>query len=813
MGAAETRCFHCGEPVPNDSKITVSYNDESQPVCCTGCEAVFNLISSAGLDRYYRFRQEVGRKATDDLEANRQAWQAVDDRESFWGTPTPEGRRDLLLQVQGIKCAACAWLIRSQLERSSGVHSVQVDIATGYTNICWEPERIRLSKIAMTLFELGYVPHLPIASVEEQGRRKEQRDSLKRLGIAGLGMMQVMMYAVGLYAGDSQGISPAARGFLTWVSLLVTLPVLLYSGRVFFIGAWHSISSGRPGMDVPVSLAIGLAFIASCFNFFRGSGEVWFDSVVMFIFFLSLGRYVELILRHRNLQAGTALARLMPEWAQRITLTGSVERIPSGDVSKGDQVRVPPGEAFPADGIIISGTSHVDESLLTGESMAHVRGKGDKIVAGTMNLNQSVDIKVTASGDDSTISALGRMVLAAQTRSVSNLGMPSWLIPGFIVTVLVLAGATWLFWQQVQPEQAFSATLAVLVASCPCALSLALPAVYSAASHSMMTEGMLLTRGDALHELMRVDTVVFDKTGTLTLGQPTISRLTLNPERPEHTKDTVMNLSAAMEAHSNHPVARAFAHADFELPAQDVRFTQSGGLAGTVGEQLYYLGSPDFISEATGQASEPDTKGDVFLADGQSWLACFSLSDQLRDGIVPALTQLADRGLDVHMVSGDGEAAVRRVAGQLGIDSWSANQKPEQKLLAIKALQDQGRVVLMVGDGANDGPVLAAADVSMTVQGATELANSTADVILTSESMELLSRVFEIAASARSLIRQNLSWALIYNASVMPLAMTGMLKPWMAALGMSASSLLVVLNASRLSASRNRSESPVPNQA
>jgi Cu2+-exporting ATPase len=323
----------------------------------------------------------------------------------------------------------------------------------------------------------------------------------------------------------------------------------------------------------------------------------------------------------------------------------------------------------------------------------------------------------------------------------------------------------------------------------------------------MMTEGMLLTRGDALHEMMRVDTVLFDKTGTLTLGQPAISQLALNPERPEHNKDTVMSISAAMEAHSNHPVARAFAHADFELPAENLKFTQPGGLVGKVGEKRYYLGSPEFVRETTGEVAVADSDGDVFLADGQSWLACFSLTDRLREGSAKALTQLAEKGLDIHMVSGDGEAAVGRVAAQLGINSWSAKQQPEQKLHAIKALQEQGRVVLMVGDGANDGPVLAAANVSMTVQGATELANSTADVILTSASMELLSRVFEIAARARSLVRQNLSWALIYNASVMPLAMSGTLKPWMAALGMSASSLLVVLNASRLSANRNPTES------
>ena len=494
MESTENGCFHCGEPIPDGTSLYLLRDGQKKAVCCSGCQAVAELIFASGLGRYYQFRQDLGRKAGEDFQNDIAAWRGCDDRESLWGAELAEGRRDLLLQTEGIRCAACAWLIRSHMENKPGVQSVQVDTATGYTRIVWSPESNRLSSLAEALMELGYKPHLPLASAEEQGRQEERRDSMKRLGVAGLGMMQVMMYAVGLYAGDAYGIAVAERSFLEWVSLMVTLPVLLYSGRIFFTGAWRSIRAGRPGMDVPVALAISLAFIASCFNFFRGQGEVWFDSVVMFIFFLSLGRHIEMMLRHRNLQAGTALARLLPEWAERITAQGR-ETVPSSDLVDGDRVLVRVGESFPADGLIRDGVTDVDEALLTGESRAVSRRGGDAVIAGTINLSQPVEVEVTASGQETTISSLGRLLLLAQSRRPASSGIPSWLVPVFIIAVLLIAGGTWVGWQFVDPGRAFSAILSVLVASCPCALSLALPVVYAAASHRLLDEGILLTRG------------------------------------------------------------------------------------------------------------------------------------------------------------------------------------------------------------------------------------------------------------------------------------------------------------------------------
>jgi Cu2+-exporting ATPase len=799
--APTAACFHCGEPIPAGVSLYVTRDGQRRAVCCAGCQAVAELIFRSGLSRYYQFRQELGRKAEEDLAHELNAWQGCDARESLWGVELPEGRRELLLQTEGIRCAACAWLIRSHLENLAGVQSTQVDTATGYTRIIWRPDETRLSRLAAGLMELGYKPHLPLASAEEQGRQAERRNSMKRLGVAGLGMMQVMMYAVGLYAGDAFGIAIAERSFLTFVSLLVTLPVLLYSGRVFFEGAWRSLRAGRPGMDVPVALAISLAFLASCFNFFRGQGEVWFDSVVMFIFFLSLGRHMEMMLRHRNLQAGAALARLLPEWAERVR-EGIRETVPAGDLEQGDRVLVACGASFPADGVIHEGATEVDEALLTGESRAVAKSEGDEVIAGTINLTQPVEVAVKASGQETVVSALGRLLLRAQSTRPSTNSLPPWLVPVFISAVLVIAGFTYLAWSALGDARAFPAMLAVLVASCPCALSLALPVVHAAASRRLLDEGVLLTRGDALQALNEVDTVVFDKTGTLTGGSPELVSVELNPERGDVEETLPLRIAAALEMNSAHPVARALQSAQRgsgssgpgPLRAKRVTVTPGQGLQGVIGDAAWRIGTAEYVG--IGDAAIIDDA--VWLGDDTGWVARFRFRDSLRNNAVDTVRDLQAFGLDTIILSGDANAAVQSVADRLGIEFYHARQTPTMKLQQLQSLREAGRRILMVGDGVNDAPVLAAADVSMTVKGGAELANSTADLILTSDSLGLVVVARRIAARARQLVAQNLTWAVIYNASVVPLAIAGMLKPWMAALGMSLSSLLVVANASRL---------------
>ncbi len=788
-------CFHCGEPVPSSCNLSVEVEGQMQPVCCSGCEAVANLILQSGQSRYYQFRTEIAPKPAEEDVGIEESWQRFDERHSLWGTALKDGRFELLLQVEGIRCAACAWLIRSQLEARQGIDQVQVDVATGFVRINWQPDKLRLSKIAAILSGVGYRPHLPLASAESMGRQEERRNALKRLSVAGLGMMQVMMYAVALYAGDAMGISEASERFLQWVSLIVTAPVLLYSGRVFYTSAWRSLSNRRVGMDVPVALAISIAFIMSCINFFTGHGHVYFDSVVMFIFFLSLGRYAELVIRHRNLQTGLALARLLPEWAELIK-DGETEQVPATDLRIADLVRVRAGQTFPADGLITSGLTEVNEALLTGESRPVEKHVGDKVIAGSINQSQTVEMKVSKDPDDSTVSVMGRMLLKSQTHRSRYARLSERYAGWFVAVVLSIAGLTALWWLLHDTSMLFPATLAVLVISCPCALSLATPAAIASSSRALLEQGVLLTKSAALEALSGVDTIVFDKTGTLTSGSPSVVNTVINPDREEYNKETAFYIASQLELDSTHPVANAFDSTKANRDTVSAVVNHDNGVEGRVDDLDYRLGNADFtgvnVTELTGNL------GRVWLVDESGWIARFDLDDGLRDAAAETISALRARGMDLMILSGDHDEAVASTAERTGITNWYAGQSPKMKMEFLESLQAQGKTVLMVGDGINDAPVLSMANVSMTVSGASELANSTADFILTANSLKYIDYVFKTSDDTHTVIRQNLLWALAYNLLAVPFAAAGMIVPWMAALGMSLSSLLVVLNSGRL---------------
>lgn len=788
-------CFHCGEPVPSICNLSVEAEGQVQAVCCSGCEAVANLILQSGQSRYYQFRTENAPKPAEADARIEDSWLRFDERHSLWGSPLKDGRYELLLQVEGIRCAACAWLIRSQLEARQGIDQVQVDVATGFVRINWQPDKLRLSKIAAILSGVGYRPHLPLAGAEAMGRQEERRSALKRLGVAGLGMMQVMMYAAALYAGDAMGISEGSERFLQWVSLIVTAPVLLYSGRVFYTSAWRSLRSLRVGMDVPVALAISIAFIMSCINFLTGNGHVYFDSVVMFIFFLSLGRYAELVIRHRNLQTGLALARLLPEWAELIR-DGQTEQIPATDLRKSDRVRVRAGQTFPADGFVITGNTEVNEALLTGESRPVVKHVGDKVIAGSINKSQTVEVEVSEDPDDSTVSVMGRMLLKSQTHRSRYARLSERYAGWFVAVVLTVASLTAVWWLIHDVNMLFPATLAVLVISCPCALSLATPAAIASSSRALLEQGVLLTRGAALEILSSVDTIVFDKTGTLTIGTPSIVNTVINPAREGYSQEHVLRIAALLEADSSHPIAKAFSAVEAERTSVRDVVNHENGIEGRVDNIPYRLGNAAFtrvnVISITGEL------GRVWLTDELGWIARFDLDDGLRDAATETISALRARDLELIILSGDHKQAVASVAQRTGINTWYAEQNPKMKMEFLEALQARGKTVLMVGDGINDAPVLSVANVSMTVSGASELANSAADFILTGNSLKYVEYAFKTGSNTRGVIRQNLLWALAYNLLAVPFAAAGLIVPWMAALGMSLSSLLVVLNSGRL---------------
>jgi len=804
-------CFHCGETLTGTEPWFIEIDSERHRVCCPGCKAVGELIRESGLADFYRFRTMPAIRPRDGAvdPAPDLPWQPFDRPEMLdtISAPAGEGLRSCTMLVEGVRCAACGWLIERSLEQVPGVREIRVNPATARARLVWEPGTLPLSGALGVLSRLGYQPHPGSAGAADMALR-ERRGALRRLGVAGIGMMQVMMYAVAMYVGAFQDMDPGLEQLFRWVSLVVATPVALYAGRPFFTGAWRDLRAGRPGMDVPVALAVGAAWTASVLHTIAGQGEIYFDSVTMFVFFLSLARYLEMGARHRAGDTQEALARLLPESARR-RRGDDWETVALRELKPGDIVLVRYGETLPADGRLQSREARLDESMLTGESRPRRRRTGEAALAGSINLGDPLEFAVERTGGETLVSGIGRLLDRAQAERTPVAAAADRVARWFVIGVLSAAALTWFAWNAIDPSRAFEITLAVLVVTCPCALSIATPAALTAATGFLARRGLLVTRAGAIERLAGVRRVIFDKTGTLTLGQPRITSV----ETPDGAgPERALGIAAALEAVSEHPIARAFSVAHPAAPATGVTVHAGLGIEGSVAGERWRLGRPDWAA-ALCRRPAPHSAGDetiVCLAGEQEVAAVFRLADRLRSGARGQLGKLRDFGLSLEIASGDAPDAVAPVAEAVNVDHWRAGMTPEDKLALLRARQQAGDPVVMVGDGVNDAPVLAGADVSVAMAAGTPLAQTSADMVLLGDSLAPLAA--GVAQSRRTLriIRQNLAWAAAYNTVALPLAATGFIAPWMAAIGMSASSLLVVLNALRLSRAPAELSSPAP---
>jgi Cu2+-exporting ATPase len=643
--------------------------------------------------------------------------------------------------------------------------------------------------------ELGFKPHLMTAEAVEQCAQQERRSLLKRLAVAGLGMMQVMMFAIALYAGDFQGMEANIRDYLRIISLIVTTPVLVYAGAPFFRNAYHALRARSISMDVPVSLGLMLAFTASLINTWRHVGEVYFDSVVMFIFFLTVARYVEMIARHTNTSVTDSLSRLLPVIAHRV-MGERHEDVAVAELNVGDLLLVRVGEIVPADAVVYEGETRLDEAMLTGEPMPVRRGVGQRVVAGTLNLDAPVVVKVTAVGATTILSGIVALLNRAQADRPAVTRAADRTASHFLWRVVIVAAIVGTAWSFVDPTRALPAMLAVLVVACPCALSLATLVVVSSATTALARRGVLVTNADAIEALAKVSHVVFDKTGTLTNG-----RLRITDCRPSSGWSTAgcMDIAAALEIHSEHPIARAFA-TDHELvpTATELQVMPGNGIEGVVNGVRYRLGTPKFVGELTAQTQTIEYGMNIVLGDRHGQIGAFCVGDTLRPEAPIVVSILKRLGLGTELLSGDVAYAVARVAADCTIDTCSARQSPQDKLERIRKLTRAGEFVAMVGDGINDAPGLSGASVSIAMSHGSPLAIASADLILLNDSLDRLPEVFTLAKRARVIMKQNLAWAAAYNLSAMPLAALGLIPPWLAAIGMSLSSIMVVLNALRI---------------
>jgi len=702
-----------------------------------------------------------------------------------------ESTAEVTIYAGGMYCSACSWLIETSLASISGIRSADVNPMTHRVRVRWSHDVIGLGDILATLANLGYHPQPLTADDSVRPEIAEQRMALKRLLVASLGMMQVMMFAVGLYAGEFSGIDADMRHFLRLVSFFVTTPVVFYAGRPFFVSAWRGLAARMPGMDLPVSIAIGAAYAASVYATFTRGPSVWFDSVAMFVFFLTLGRYLEMRARHRSIDRGAALSQILPNTT---TLLVDDKRtvVPVAQLAKDDIVLIRAGDPVPADGIIVAGTTSVDEALLTGEAEPQARSVGELLTAGSINLGAQVEMRVHATGGDTTLGTISRMSEKARFTRPAFVRLADRLASYVVIALLFVATAVALYWYLTAPERAFVITLSVLVVTCPCALALATPAAFAAAGSRFSELQLLVTNGNAIEVLARATHIVFDKTGTLTVGKPTLESLAVFDKA--YGEEYCLRVAAALEQASSHPVANAF-RSDQVLPlVTEPTVHVAEGVSGIIDGQTFRIGKADFAI-AMNDASGSDS---IVLAVNGHRVAEFTVRDPLRPGAQEALQSLRSLGIKLSLASGDNEQNVAAVADSLGISDYSFDCTPEEKLEIIEKLQSRGERVVMVGDGINDAPVLAGADTSIAPAHGALLAQTSADVIMLGESLHPLVTALAMSRKTLGIVRQNLVWAIVYNATALPLAVVGLVPPWLAAIGMSASSLVVVLNALRL---------------
>uniref|UniRef100_B1XVU9 Heavy metal translocating P-type ATPase n=1 Tax=Polynucleobacter necessarius subsp. necessarius (strain STIR1) TaxID=452638 RepID=B1XVU9_POLNS len=799
-------CYHCSSQILPADLIEAELGGESRLFCCPGCMAIAQTIHGEGLEVFYARRSQSGDKPAAYLASNEipEKLKPYDDPSLLGRFTRADGGGDDLvttLRLEKIRCAACVWLCEQHLRRIAGVKDVQINYVTQKVIVHFSPEKTSLARLLFEIERIGYEAWPFEHSQSLDKAKTERRKLLMRLGVAMLGMMQVMMYAWPTYTGSD--ITPEFDLLMGWASWALTVPVMVYSAGPIFQAAWRSLRSFRQtytlGMDVPIALALALAFIAGSINLVTGSGKSYFDSITMFVAFILAARYVELLARQDAQGGAEALAKQLPatcERAPNYPASQEIEVVPVVNCNPGEVLRVSPGEVVPADGILIENVSALDESLLTGESKPVEKTIGDRVYAGTHNILNPFFMRVDAVGQSTRIAGIASLLDQALLAKPVMVSLAEKWTAYFVAFLLLSAFASSAIWFYFDPSRAWTVLVSVLVASCPCALSLAVPTAMAAAQGAVTKLGLLIVRGHVIEGLVKATDLVLDKTGTLTMGQPELQEI-INL-RPGYCREDALALAAALEVGQRHPLAlsliRAAEAENLSLPALSEPVTNLLGRGLSSG--AYRLGSALWLGVE--QGAQLGQYGQVHLADEDGLVASFIFLDTPRVGLEQFLKTVKARNISVHLVSGDDQETVAWWAHHVGIESYQGGCTPEDKYDYIECLQKEHRFVWAIGDGVNDAPLLARADVSIAVGAGAPLAAAGADAILTAASLEPLAKTLLLADKTQTIIKENLWWALVYNLLAIPAAMMGWVNPWVAGIGMSLSSLAVTLNAWRL---------------
>lgn len=786
-------CYHCGLPIErsDEGKFQTVILGQPRAMCCPGCEAVSEAIVNNGLEDYYQFRTEPAQKSDDGILDTLDKLKIYDEPALQDEFVFDEGQhKQIQLTLEGITCAACGWLIEKQLSKVEGIKQIAVNVQERRALVTWSPLEIKLSQILTTLKRIGYIGSPFHPDEHEASYKREQKTFLKKLGLAGIMTMQVMMLMAGLYFDWFGAIELETRQYFYWVALTLTTPVVLYSGSTFYVGAAKALSAKTVNMDVPVTIAVFGTYFAGIRSTLQEQGEVYFESICMFIFLLLLSRFLEHRSRHRAAQISANMMQYVPVSATKLDENGNISECLAKQLLVGDVVIVKPGETIPIDGTVVEGSASVDESMLTGEFNPVSKTEKGTVYGGTVCQDGSLTVSVTQTLKNALVNQIVRLQASAMASKPKAAQLADNFSRYFVTAVLLIAALTYAYWTLQDSQGAFWITISVLVATCPCALGLATPSALTCAMAKLNRQGILLKRADALEQITSIDTIALDKTGTLTEGKFTVVNKWFSEGVDE---DSVMAIANALEARSEHPIAKAF-NGPSQHSVKHFTVTPGGGISGDVNDASFVMGSASFVGA---EVAHITINANVFLAVNGQLLAAFEVSDTLREDTRATLDILSNNN-SLVVLSGDTQHNVDLLTQTLPIDVAKGALTPEAKFQMVQDMQASGKRVMMMGDGINDAPVLASADVAIAVGNATDVAKTAADVILLGDQLLSVPELISTAKQVKQKIRQNIGWSVGYNVLILPFAVSGLLSPWMAVVGMSLSSIIVVTNSTRL---------------
>ena len=777
--------------------VLVNEGDGPQ-FCCAGCRTVYGILQSNGLSQYYQFRE----RREEAVRSSGRSFEEFDHPAfaELYVQSAEAGLSRTELYLEGVHCASCVWLVERVPLLLPGVARAELDIRRSLARVEWDAATVPLSQVARTLDQLGYPPHPFRGVARDAMRRREDRAMLTRIGVAGAIAGNVMLAALALYSGEFSGMEGSYAGLFRWMSLGLTLPAVLYPGRVFFTGAWAALRTRTLHMDLPIALALGAGVLRGAINTITSSGPIYFDGVCVLIFLLLVGRFLQQRGQRAAADAAELLYSLAPSTARVVETDGSERELPAVALLPGMEVAIRAGESFPADGRIASGQTAINAALLTGESGPISASPGDPVFAGTLNVTAPVRVVVEESGETTRLARILRQVEESAERRAPIVAFANRMSGWFVAVVLLLAVITFMIWYPRNEASAWDQAIALLIVTCPCALGLATPLAVTVAVGRAARAGIFIKGGDALESLAHPGDLILDKTGTLTEGRTALVTWLGD--------DAAKPLVLALEAGSSHPIADGFRRAWPGLLTPDpteVSHHAGAGISGTVDGHFVVVGSPRLVAQharsgerlltrLAGQRLTP-----VLVAVDGEVVALAGIGDRVRDDTGPALAALRRRGWRTTLLSGDDPRVAAAVGLQLGFaaDATIGSATPEQKLAFVRERLEHARTtrwpVVMVGDGVNDAAAIAAANVGIGVHGGAEACLATADIYLTAPGIEPLVRLVEGSARMMRVIHRNIGFALCYNAVGVALAMTGRISPMIAALMMPASSLTVVL--------------------